>query len=178
MLDPKPGDAPPGASALPRPGLLGRALWHAAPALGLGRLALAQRGIAVNLGGGLHHAFRDRGERFCAVNDVAVVIAEARAGGFAGQILVVDLDLHDGDGTRTILAGDPAVHILSIHNLTTAPVAGNASVLELGGEVEDEAYLAAVDARLPALVGRVSPALAIYLAGCDPAADDAIGNWR
>jgi len=142
------------------------------------RLALARRGVAVNLGGGLHHAFRDRGERFCAVNDVAVAIAEARAAGFAEQVLVVDLDLHDGDGTRTILGGDPAVHILSIHNLTTAPVAGNASVLELGGEVEDEAYLAAVDACLPALVGRASPALAIYLAGCDPAADDAIGNWR
>jgi acetoin utilization deacetylase AcuC-like enzyme len=142
------------------------------------RLALARGGIAVNLGGGLHHAFRDRGERFCALNDVAVAITAARAEGFAGPVLVVDLDLHDGDGTRTILAEDPSVHLLSIHNLTTAPVAANSTVVELGGEVEDAAYLAAVDAHLPALVRRLEPALAIYLAGCDPAADDAIGNWR
>ncbi len=142
------------------------------------RLALAGQGIAVNLGGGLHHAFHDRGERFCAVNDVASAIAEARAGGFDGPVLVVDLDLHDGDGTRAILAGDPAVHLLSIHNLTTGPAAANATVVELGGEVEDAAYLAAVDAHLPALVDRLRPALAVYLAGCDPAADDALGNWR
>ncbi len=142
------------------------------------RLALAHGGVAVNLGGGLHHAFRDRGERFCALNDVAVAIAEARSAGFAAPILVVDLDLHDGDGTRTIFAGDPGVHVLSIHNLTTAPVAAKDTVIELGGEVEDAAYLAAVDGSLPALVAAVRPGLAIYLAGCDPAADDALGNWR
>jgi acetoin utilization deacetylase AcuC-like enzyme len=142
------------------------------------RLALERGGTAVNLGGGLHHAYRDRGERFCAVNDVAVAIAEARERGFAAPVLVVDLDLHDGDGTRTIFAGDPSIHLLSIHNLTTAPVADNATAVELGGEVEDAAYLAAIDACLPDLVARVRPGLAVYVAGCDPAADDALGNWR
>jgi len=142
------------------------------------RLALERGGTAVNLGGGLHHAYRDRCERFCAVNDVAVAIAEARERGFAAPVLVVDLDLHDGDGTRTIFAGDPSIHLLSIHNLTTAPVADNATVIELGGEVEDAAYLAAIDACLPDLVARVRPGLAVYVAGCDPAADDALGNWR
>jgi len=142
------------------------------------RLALAGGEIAVNLGGGLHHAFHDRGERFCAINDVAVAIAEARTQGLAAPVLIVDLDLHDGDGTRTIFAGDPSIQMLSIHNLTTAPVAANATVVELGGEVEDAAYLTAVGERLPELVARVRPGLAIYLAGCDPAADDALGNWR
>ena len=142
------------------------------------RLALERGGTAVNLGGGLHHAYRDRGERFCALNDVAVAIAEARERGFAAPVLVVDLDLHDGDGTRTIFAGDPSVHLLSIHNLTTAPVAPNSTAVELGGEVDDAAYLAAIDACLPELVARVRPGLAVYVAGCDPAADDALGNWR
>lgn len=133
---------------------------------------------AVNLGGGFHHAFRDRGERFCAFNDVAAAIASLRSRGYEGKILVVDLDLHDGDGTRSILAGDPLTHTLSIHNLTSAPEAENATVVELGAGVEDEAYLAAVRGTLPPLAERFAPDLAIYLAGADPAAGDAIGDWR
>jgi acetoin utilization deacetylase AcuC-like enzyme len=80
------------------------------------RLARASGGIAVNLGGGFHHAHRDRGRGFCILNDVAVAIRAQRAAGFDGRILVVDLDLHDGDGTRSIFADDPTVHTCSIHN--------------------------------------------------------------
>lgn len=133
---------------------------------------------AVNLGGGFHHAFRDRGERFCAFNDVAAAIASLRSRGYEGKILVVDLDLHDGDGTRSILAGDPRTHTLSIHNLTTAPEAENATVVELGSGIGDDAYLAALRKTLPPLAERIAPDLAIYLAGSDPAADDAIGDWQ
>ncbi len=132
----------------------------------------------VNLGGGFHHAFRDRGERFCAINDVAAAIASLRSRGYLGKILVVDLDLHDGDGNRTILAEDPLTHTYSIHNQTSAPEAPNATVLELGSGVEDEAYLAALHSSLPPVAERFAPDLAIYLAGADPAADDAIGDWR
>jgi acetoin utilization deacetylase AcuC-like enzyme len=164
------------------------------------RLALASGGIACNLGGGLHHAFRARGERFCLFNDVAVAIAELRAGGFAAPVLVVDLDLHDGDGTRAIFAGDPSVHTFSIHNRTSAESGGAASdgrggaargsgdaggggagastVVELGDAVEDAAYLAALDRELPPVLRRVRPGLVVYLAGCDSAADDALGNWK
>ncbi len=145
-------------------------------------LALGSRGVAVNLGGGLHHAFAAKGERFCAFNDVAVAIHEVRARGFAGRILIVDLDLHDGDGTRSIFAEDPTVHTFSIHNLTTSDERGRravaATVLELPGEVTDEVYLDALRRHLPPVFASVRPELVFYLAGCDPAAGDAIGNWK
>jgi len=80
------------------------------------RLARASGGIAVNLGGGFHHAHRDRGRGFCILNDVAAAVRAQRAQGFHGRILVVDLDLHDGDGTRSIFAADATVHTYSVHN--------------------------------------------------------------
>ncbi len=145
-------------------------------------LALASKGIAVNLGGGLHHAFAAKGERFCLFNDVAVAIAELRARGFTGKVLIVDLDLHDGDGTRSIFAEDPSVHTFSIHNLTTSDERGRraveATVLELPGEVTDGLYLDTLRRHLPPVWDRVRPELVFYLAGCDPAADDALGNWK
>jgi acetoin utilization deacetylase AcuC-like enzyme len=144
------------------------------------RLALAARGAAVNLGGGLHHAFADHGERFCLFNDVAVALAELRARGFEERVLVVDLDLHDGDGTRAILAGDPLTTTFSIHNRTNpaAPMGERGIAVELGSGVEDGTYLAALRERLPPLVAALRPGLAFYLAGCDPAGDDALGDWR
>ena len=146
--------------------------------LAAARLALDSRGIAVNLGGGLHHAFADHGERFCAYHDVAAAIAELRSRGVGARVLVVDLDLHDGDGTRSILAKDAAVHTFSIHNYTTAPVPEGSTAVELGAGVGDEAYLEAVRSSLPPAVKAFDPELVFYLAGCDPAADDQIGDWK
>lgn len=143
------------------------------------RLALASGGIAVNLGGGFHHAFPDRGERFCLFNDVGAAIADLRNAGFEGKVLVVDLDLHDGDGTRAIFASDPTVHTFSIHNQTNgAEDAAEATVVELPGAVEDAEYLEAVRTRLPGLLERFRPEMVFYVAGSDPAADDQIGNWK
>jgi hypothetical protein len=142
------------------------------------RLALDSQGVAVNLGGGLHHAFANRGERFCVYNDVAAAIAELRSRGIRCRVLVVDLDLHDGDGTRSIFAGDPSVHTFSIHNHTTAMEAAASTVVELGDGVGDEIYLEAVRSRLPPVFERFQPELVFYLAGVDPAADDQIGDWK
>lgn len=146
------------------------------------RLALASGAIAVNLGGGLHHAFPDKGARFCVFNDVAVAIAELRAAGYAGKVLIVDLDLHDGDGTRAVFAADPTVHTFSIHNQTDGYPGGadavEATIVELHGSVQDAAYLEAVRSHLPPVLERFAPDLIVYLAGCDPAADDQIGNWK
>jgi len=143
------------------------------------RNALEDDGIAINLGGGLHHAFADRGERFCAYNDVAVAVAVLRDEGFAGKILVVDLDLHDGDGTRSLFAADDSVHTVSIHNKTTPGIyAVEATVVELPYEVNDAAYLAAIQEHLPPVAVRFGADLIFYLAGCDPAADDELGNWK
>lgn len=142
------------------------------------RLALESSGVAVNLGGGLHHAFANRGERFCVYNDVAAAIADLRSHGVQSRVLVVDLDLHDGDGTRSIFSGDPSVHVFSIHNHTTAPITESSTVIELGDGVGDEVYLEAVRSRLPPAVEAFDPELVFYLAGTDPAVDDQIGDWK
>ncbi|MFL6260049.1 MAG: histone deacetylase [Thermoanaerobaculia bacterium] len=144
------------------------------------RLALASRQTAVSLGGGLHHAFAAKGERFCVYNDVATAIADLRAHGNQSRVLVVDLDLHDGDGTRSLFAADPSVHTFSIHNYTSDDVQASeeSTAVALGSGVEDEAYLEAVRTSLPPVVERFEPEIVFYLAGSDPAADDQIGDWR
>jgi acetoin utilization deacetylase AcuC-like enzyme len=143
------------------------------------RLALASRQTAVSLGGGLHHAFAAKGERFCVYNDVATAIADLRAHGNTARVLVVDLDLHDGDGTRSLFAADPTVHTFSIHNYTSDDVqAEESTAIALGSGVGDGVYLEAVRTRLPPVVERFAPEIVFYLAGADPAADDQIGDWR
>ena len=143
------------------------------------RLALAGGGIAVNLGGGFHHALADRGQGFCVFNDVAVAVKERRSAGFEAPVLVIDLDLHDGDGTRQIFASDRSVHTLSIHNRHLAPPEATASTsIALGAGIEDEAYLDTVQQTLPSLLDEIRPGLAVYLAGCDPARDDRLGDWK
>jgi len=143
------------------------------------RLALASGGVAVNLGGGLHHAFAAKGERFCAYNDLAVAIAEMRSRGVQSRVLVIDLDVHDGDGTRALFAEDPTVHTFSIHDHTSwEGEAVAATSVELGNGVEDAAYLDAVRTRLPPVFDAFQPEVVFYVAGCDPAADDQIGDWR
>lgn len=144
-------------------------------------LALDSGGVAANLGGGFHHAFADRGERFCALNDVGVAVADLRWRGAEERILVVDLDVHDGDGTRALFAADPTVHTFSIHNRTNPDAATDAvesTTVELGGGVEDAAYLEALQTHLPPVMERFKPELVFYLAGCDPAAGDEIGDWK
>jgi acetoin utilization deacetylase AcuC-like enzyme len=143
------------------------------------RLAMEGRGPAINLGGGLHHASAGSALGFCLLNDVAIAIASLRAHGFDERILVVDLDLHDGNGTRTIFARDSSVHTFSIHNEHWANVdAEESTSIALGGEVDDATYLGRLRSSLPPLVERFAPRLVIYVAGSDVAQDDAIGNWR
>ncbi|MEM7586920.1 MAG: histone deacetylase [Acidobacteriota bacterium] len=136
-------------------------------------------GIGVNLGGGLHHALANQGGGYCIFNDVAVAIADERRKGFDGPILVIDLDLHDGDGTRDIFRQDPDVYTFSIHARhwgSTDAVASRS--VELGSRVDDATYLAAVREHLPPVVREVEPRLVFYLAGCDPARDDQLGDWK
>ena len=143
------------------------------------RIALDRRGIVVNLGGGFHHAHAERGHGFCVFHDVAVAVASLRAHRRAARVLVVDLDLHDGDGTRSLFATDPAVHTFSIHNRHLSPVdAVESTSIALGDDVDDARYLSVVRDALPPVARTFRPELVFYLAGCDPSGDDALGNWR
>ena len=143
------------------------------------RLALRAGRAAAHLGGGFHHARAEAGMGFCVFNDVAVAIARLRARGFTAPILVVDLDLHDGNGTRSIFASDSSVHTFSIHNQHWASTDAVASTaIALGGGVDDALFLRTLEDALPPVVTEVRPGLVFYVAGVDGAADDAMGDWR
>ncbi len=143
------------------------------------RLALQRRSVAVNLGGGFHHASRDRGMGFCIFNDVAVAVSRLRSKGFKEPVLVVDLDVHDGNGTREIFANDSTVFTYSVHNEHWGETEAKASKsIALGADVGDELYLGNLLKTLPDVLMQVKPGLVIYLAGTDPAADDSLGNWQ
>lgn len=143
------------------------------------RLALASGFVAVNLGGGFHHAEAARGTGFCVFNDVAVAIARLRRRGYHRRVLVVDLDLHDGNGTRSIFAADPTVHTFSVHNHHWGSTeALESTSIALGDGVGDEEYLGTLVKTLPPVVERFRPGLVIYVAGCDVAAGDHLGTWR
>lgn len=143
------------------------------------RYALDRDWIMVNLGGGLHHAHADQGQGFCLFNDVAIAILHQRARGFTGPVLVIDLDLHEGDGTRSIFADDPSVFTLSIHN---HPLGEGEAVADrrvaLGEHVDDTTYLSTVREEVPRAIEEHRPELVYYLAGTDVAADDKLGNWE
>ncbi len=143
------------------------------------RLALKTGCVAVNLGGGLHHAGPDRGAGFCVINDVAVAVARLQYRGFRERVLVVDLDIHDGNGTRAAFSEDSSVHTFSVHNETwDDSSAVQDTQIALGADVTDEDYLGVIEKELPAIITRFRPGLIIYVAGVDPAHDDGLGDWR
>jgi acetoin utilization deacetylase AcuC-like enzyme len=135
-------------------------------------------GIAVHVGGGFHHAFPDHGEGFCLINDVAVAIRMLLRDRAIRRALVVDLDVHQGNGTAAIFAAEPDVFTFSMHQENNYPAWKPPSDLDLGLEdgVEDEEYLALLDRHLPDILERHQPDLAVYLAGADPYAEDQLGG--
>lgn len=140
--------------------------------------ALAE-GLSANLAGGTHHAFADHGEGFCVLNDVAVAIRALQAAGRIERALVVDLDVHQGNGTAAIFAADPRVFTLSVHAENNYPAAKARSTLDVGlaDGTGDEAYLRALAAHLPAVLERAAPHIVFYLAGVDVAKGDRYGRF-
>ena len=141
------------------------------------RLAL-QEGLACNSAGGSHHARSDQGARFCVFNDVAVAASVLLAEGVVKQILVVDLDVHHGDGTALIFRDEPRVFTLSMHCDDNWPLEKPPSDLDvaLPKGTGDAGYLAALGDCLPALLDQVRPDLVFYIAGVDPHQDDRLGK--
>jgi acetoin utilization deacetylase AcuC-like enzyme len=142
-----------------------------------GRLAI-DRGIAVHLGGGFHHAYPDHGEGFCLINDVAIALRVLQREGAVRRAAVVDLDVHHGNGTAAIFAGDPHVFTFSMHQEHNYPAWKPPSDRDIGLEdgTGDERYLALLEQHLPDLLARHRPDLVFYLAGADPYRFDQLGG--
>jgi acetoin utilization deacetylase AcuC-like enzyme len=142
-----------------------------------GRLALRDR-VAVNLGGGFHHAFADHGEGFCAVNDVAVAIRRLQTSGRIERALVVDCDVHQGNGTAAIFAGDRRVLTISLHQANNYPREKPPSTIDvdLADQTGDNDYLEHLRRVLVPSLERHRPQLLYYLAGADPYYQDQLGG--
>ena len=145
--------------------------------MGACRAAL-QDGVAVNLAGGTHHAFRDHGEGFCVFNDSAIAARAMQAEGRARRVVILDCDVHQGNGTASILAGDPTVFTFSIHGANNFPFHKEHSDLdiELPDGTGDAVYLEVLEEGARRALALSNPDLAIYLAGADPYAGDRLGR--
>lgn len=137
-----------------------------------------QHGLACNTAGGTHHAFSDHGSGFCIFNDLAVAARVMQLRGLARRILIIDLDVHQGDGTAAIFQADRSVFTFSMHCNDNFPFHKQQSDLDLPLPIgiEDEAYLATLAHHLPDLLSEVKPDLVFYDAGVDPHMEDALGK--
>jgi len=143
-------------------------------------LAALERGCALNLGGGFHHAFADRGEGFCLWNDVVVALRAARRDGRLARAAVVDLDLHQGNGTAALLEDDADFTTYSIHQEDLYPVPKRRSALDVGlpGGSGDAEYLGALRDTLPGFLEKGGAELLLYVAGADPFERDRLGDLK
>ncbi len=137
-------------------------------------------GLSIHLGGGFHHAFPDHGEGFCVLNDVAVALEKLRQDKRAERMMIVDCDLHHGNGTASIFAGKKYAFTFSIHQMDIYPADKPPSSVDVGlwaGD-GDGAYLSQLRAHFPALYERFRPDLVFYLAGADPYQGDQLGGLK
>jgi len=137
-------------------------------------------GVAGNLAGGTHHAFADHGEGYCVFNDHAVAIRLLQLEGVVDRAAVVDLDVHQGNGTAALFAGDESVFTFSMHGARNYPFRKQRSSLdvELPDGCEDVEYLAALALHLPRVLDAADADIVFYQGGVDPLAQDALGRLR
>jgi len=142
--------------------------------------AALREGAAGNLAGGTHHAYADRGTGFCVFNDIAVAARTLQREGAIDRALVVDLDVHQGDGTAAIFAGDDSVFTFSMHGAKNFPFRKQRSSLdvELPDGCRDPEYIAALERHLPAVFDRARPDIVFFLAGVDPLEHDQLGRLK
>jgi acetoin utilization deacetylase AcuC-like enzyme len=155
-----------------------RAFWLAAGGSILaGRRAL-ENGFAANLTGGFHHAYAGHGEGFCMIHDVAIAIRRLQADGAIRTAIVVDTDVHQGNGTAAIFSGDGSVFTLSIHQENNYPLPKEFSDLDIGlrDRTGDDEYLARLEKGLIASLEKFQPDIAFYVGGADPYREDQLGG--
>lgn len=137
-----------------------------------------QYGVSLNIAGGTHHAFSDRGEGFCIFNDIAIAANYLLHHQMAKQILIIDLDVHQGNGTASIFSHQPRVFTFSMHGARNYPLRKEESSLDIGlpDKTEDAPYLRILRETLPKLFDEVQPDFAFYLSGVDVLATDKLGR--
>lgn len=142
--------------------------------------AAVEDGVAASLAGGTHHAGTSWGEGFCVFNDTAVATREMQARGAARRVLILDCDVHQGNGTAEIFATDPTVFTMSIHGARNFPLRKHPSSLDvpLDDGTDDDAYLAALAPAVIESFDRGRPDLVFYIAGADPYEHDRLGRLR
>lgn len=147
--------------------------------IGACRVAL-QEGVAVNLAGGTHHAYPDHGEGYCLFNDSAIAARAMQAENRVRRVLIIDCDVHQGNGTAAVFANDPTVFTFSIHGAKNFPLHKENSDLDiaLDDEAGDDVYLDALENGLRDSIQRSGADLAIYLAGADPFEGDRLGRLK
>jgi acetoin utilization deacetylase AcuC-like enzyme len=160
------------------PGLVERALRAAGGTMAATRDAL-RSGLGINLAGGTHHAYPDHGEGFCVLNDVAIAIGDLFETTSLERVAVLDLDVHQGNGTAFIFQSDPRVFTLSVHGERNYPFHKERSSLDvgLGDWVEDREYLALLETRVFPALEAFEPQLVYYLAGVDVLHRDQFGRF-
>lgn len=137
-----------------------------------------ERGVGVNIAGGLHHAFPDHGEGFCVLNDVAMGVARALEDDLVERVATIDCDVHQGNGTAAIFADDKRVFTFSIHQELNYPMVKPPSNLDIGlpNEADGALYLSNLDSALESILDEFEPGLVLYVAGADPYEHDLLGG--
>jgi acetoin utilization deacetylase AcuC-like enzyme len=143
-------------------------------------IAALANGIALNVAGGTHHAFADRGEGFCILNDMCVAANYLLDHNYCKKIMIVDLDVHQGNGTAKIMENNPDVFTFSMHGATNYPFRKEKSDLDIGlaDGTNGELYLSILEDTLPKLMRQVKPDLVFYLSGVDILETDKFGKLK
>ena len=154
------------------------AVWLAAGGTILAAQSALRDGFGSNLSGGFHHAYPEHGEGFCAIHDVAVAIRRLQTDGAIKKTIVVDTDVHHGNGTAAIFRDDPTVFTLSIHQLNNYPGYKPPSSLDLNmyDGAEDEEYLGALIPAVQKALDKFQPEILFYVGGADPYCEDQLGG--
>lgn len=142
--------------------------------------AALESGVGINLAGGTHHAFADAGEGYCVFNDSVVAARALQAEGLVKKIVVLDLDVHQGNGTASICREDPSIFTMSVHGARNFPLRKEISDLDIALEdgATDEPFLEAVQRGVRLALERSGADLALFLAGADPFEGDAFGRLK